>query len=209
MLHVGLTGGIASGKSTVARMLADEGAIVIDLDELTHAVQAPGGTVWTEIVRHFGEGVLKPDGTIDRRRLGEIVFADPERLALLNRLVHPAVFTLWRERLAQIRRESPEAVVLSEIPLLIEAGLKPQVDLVLLVYCSPEGQVRRLMERSGLSRGEADGRLAAQMPITQKPPLVDLVVVNEGDIDQTRERVHGVWQELLRRERQHRTAALP
>ena len=204
MLHVGLTGGIASGKSTVAGMLAAEGAIIVDLDELAHAVQAPGGAVWAGIVRHFGEGVLKPDRTIDRRRLGAIVFADPEKLAQLNRLVHPAVFALWRERLAQIRRESPEAIVLSDIPLLIEAGLKPQVDLVLLVYCSPEGQIRRLMERSGLSRQEAEGRLAAQMPITEKPPLADLVIANEGQVEQTREQVRRVWQELLLQERQHR-----
>lgn len=206
MLHVGLTGGIASGKSTVASLLAAEGAIVIDLDALAHAVQAPGGAVWGEIVRHFGEGVRRPDGTIDRRKLGEIVFADPERLALLNRLVHPAVFARWRERLAQIRRESPQAIVLSDIPLLFEAGLRPQVDLVLLVYCPPAGQVRRLMERGGMSRREAEARLAAQMPIDRKRPLAEVVIDNGGPLAQLGGRVREVWQELLREERRRREA---
>ena len=206
MLHVGLTGGIACGKSTVASLLAAEGAIVIDLDELAHAVQVPGEVVWSEIVRHFGEGVLNPDGTINRRKLGELVFADPGRLALLNRLVHPAVLTRWQERLAQIRRESPQAIVLSDIPLLFEAGLKPQVDLVLLVYCSPAAQIHRLRERSGLSRREAEGRLAAQMPIAEKPPLADMVIDNGGPLAQTGERVREVWQELLREERRRREA---
>jgi carbonic anhydrase len=204
MLNVGLTGGIASGKSTVARMLADEGAVLIDLDALAHRVQAPGGPVWSGIVRHFGEGVLNPDRTIDRRRLGEIVFADPERLALLNRLVHPAVFALWRERLAEIRRERPEAIVLSDIPLLFEVGLKPQLDLVILVYLPPEEQIRRLMERGGLSRTEAERRLSAQLPIAGKLPLADIVIRNEGAVDQTRRTVRGVWQELLREERRRR-----
>jgi dephospho-CoA kinase len=209
MLNVGLTGGIASGKSTVARMLADEGAILIDLDALAHTVQAPGGAVWNEIVHHFGEGILNPDGTIDRRRLGEIVFADPERLALLNRLVHPAVFALWYERLAAIRWESPEAIVLSDIPLLFEVGLKPQLDLVILVYLPPEEQIRRLMARGGLSRGEAERRLLAQLPIAGKLPLADIVICNEGAVDRTRETVRGVWRELLQEERRRRATGAP
>lgn len=112
MLNVGLTGGIASGKSTVARMLVEKGALLIDLDELAHEVEAPEGDVWRKIVDHFGEGVLSADRTIDRRKLGAIVFADPSQLRLLNELVHPAVFEAWQGRLRELRQASSEAIVL-------------------------------------------------------------------------------------------------
>ena len=141
MLNVGLTGGIASGKSTVARMLAEKGALVIDLDEIAHAVEEPEGPVWQEIVHHFGRAILGADRAIDRRKLGAVVFGDREKLELLNRLVHPAVLTEWQRRIAEIRAARPDAIVLSDIPLLLEAGLKPLVDLVLLVYLPPEEQI--------------------------------------------------------------------
>ncbi len=201
MLNVGLTGGIASGKSTVARMLAELGAIVIDFDEIAHDVEAPGRPVWKAIVEHFGEGILGEDRTIDRRRLGAIVFADHEKLALLNRLVHPAVLAEWEARIDRIRRERPEAVVLSDIPLLVEAGLRDRVDWVLLVHIPQEEQIRRLMERNGWSREEAEARLASQMPIDEKVPWADRVVRNDGPIEQTRRAVLELWEELVRRAR--------
>ncbi len=197
MLNVGLTGGIASGKSTVARMLAELGAIVIDLDEIAHEVEAPGMPAWKAIVDHFGEGVLGEGRTIDRRRLGAIVFADREKLALLNRLVHPAVLAEWEARIERIRREQPEAVVLSDIPLLVEAGLRDRVDWVLLVQIPPEEQIRRLMERNGWSREEAAARLASQMPIDQKLASADRVIRNDGPIEQTRRAVLELWEELV------------
>ena len=204
MLHVGLTGGIASGKSTVALMLAAKGAMLIDLDELAHAVQAPEGEVWREIVRHFGLEILSPDGRIDRGRLGKCVFADRKKLDLLNGIVHPAVFGQWQERLDEIRKRRPEAIVLSEIPLLIEAGLKPTVDLILLVYLPPEGQIARLMARDGYSREEAESRLAAQMPIGEKLAYADIVIRNDGSLEQTRRAAAEVWEELKKRERRIR-----
>jgi dephospho-CoA kinase len=204
MLHVGLTGGIASGKSTVALMLAAKGALLIDLDELAHAVQAPEGEVWREIVRHFGLEILSPDGRIDRGRLGKCVFADRKKLDLLNGIVHPAVFGQWQERLDEIRKRRPEAIVLSEIPLLIEAGLKPTVDLILLVYLPPEGQIARLMARDGYSREEAESRLAAQMPIGEKLAYADIVIRNDGSLEQTRRAAAEVWEELKKRERRIR-----
>jgi dephospho-CoA kinase len=137
MLNAGLTGGIASGKSTVARMLVEKGALLIDFDELAHALEAPEGPAWREIVRHFGESILAADGTIDRRKLGAAVFADREKLDLLNRIVHPAILEEWRKRLDEIQKTHPDAVVLSDIPLLIEGGLMPMVDLVILVYLPP------------------------------------------------------------------------
>ena len=170
MLNVGLTGGIACGKSTVARMLVEKGAILIDFDDLAHAVEEPEGPVWRGIVSHFGEGILLPDRQIDRRKLGAIVFEDREKRDILNRLVHPAVFAEWRKRLGEIEKTRADAIVLSDVPLLIEAGLKTMVDVVLLVYLPPEGQIRRLMARNGFTRKEAERRVAAQMPIGEKIP---------------------------------------
>src|SRR4030043_1642244 len=137
MLKVGLTGGVASGKSTGARMLEEKGAVLIDLDELAHTVQESGKPVWREIVRHFGREILRPDQTIDRCKLGAVVFAERAKLELLNRLVHPAVLAEWRKRIEEIRKTRPDAVVVSDIPLLIEAGLTPMADGVLLFYLFP------------------------------------------------------------------------
>ena len=204
MLNVGLTGGIASGKSTVSRILAEKGAVLIDFDEMAHAVQDPGGPVWREIIRHFGREMLLEDGTIDRRKLGETVFADREKRELLNRLVHPAIFEEWQRRLAEIRARRADAIVVSDIPLLIEAGMKEMVDLVLLVCITPEEQIRRVMARDGFSREEAERRLAAQMPIDEKLRSADIVIRNEGSPEETRWAVSTVWMELNIREKRRR-----
>jgi dephospho-CoA kinase len=204
MLNVGLTGGIATGKSTVAWILVEKGARLIDFDELSHAVEEPEGPVWKEIVRHFGEGILRADRTIDRRKLGDIVFADREKLDLLNRVVHPAVFQEWHRRIEEIRTVQPDAIVLSDIPLLIEAGVKPMIDLILLVYVPPEEQIARLMARNGFSREDAEKRIASQMPIGEKLPHADLVVRNDGSPETTRKALNAIWTELIKRERLRR-----
>ncbi|MCE5264000.1 MAG: dephospho-CoA kinase [Deltaproteobacteria bacterium] len=199
MLNVGLTGGIASGKSTVARMLVEKGAILIDFDELAHALEMPGEPVWQEIVDHFGEGILQPDRQIDRQKLGEVVFSDPREREVLNRLVHPAVFAAWQERLREIEKSGKDAIVLSDIPLLIEAGFEPMVDVVLLVYISPEEQIGRLMGRNGLTREDAEKRVASQMPIGEKVGRADIVIRNEGPPAETAPVVDRAWEELCRR----------
>ena len=204
MLNVGLTGGIATGKSTVARILVEKGARLIDFDELSHAVEEPEGPVWKEIVRHFGDEILQADRTIDRRKLGDIVFADREKLDLLNRLVHPAVFQEWYKRIEEIRTVQPDAIVLSDVPLLIEAGMKPMVDLILLVYVLPEEQIGRLMARNGYSREDAEKRIASQMPIGEKLPHADIVVRNDGSPEMTRKALNAIWTELIKRERLRR-----
>ena len=204
MLNVGLTGGIASGKSTVARMLAEKGAVTIDFDEIAHAVEDPGGPVWREIIRHFGEEILQGDRTIDRRKLGEAVFADRKKRELLNRLVHPVIFEEWQRRLAEIRARRADAIVVSDIPLLIEAGMKDMVDLVLLVYITPEEQIRRVMARDGFSREEAERRLAAQMPIDEKLRWADIVIRNGGALEETRRAVYTVWMDLNIRKQRRR-----
>lgn len=207
MLNVGLTGGIATGKSTVARILVEKGARLIDFDELSHAVEEPDGPVWKEIVRHFGEGILQVDRTIDRRRLGDIVFANRGKLDLLNRLVHPAVFKEWHRRIEEIRKVQPDAIVLSDIPLLIEAGMKPMVDLVLLVYLPPEEQIARLVVRNGYSREDAEKRIASQMPIGEKLPFADIVIRNDGSPETTQKALNDIWAELIKRERRRREKA--
>jgi dephospho-CoA kinase len=204
MLNVGLTGGIASGKSTVARMLADKGALLIDFDELAHAVEEPEGAVWHEIVHHFGSDILASDRTIDRRKLGAVVFGNREKLELLNRLVHPAVFAEWQRRIAEIRAARPDAIVLSDIPLLFEAGLKEMVDLVVLVYIPRKEQIARLTARNGYHREEATSRLASQMPIEAKLPAADIVIRNDGPREETLRAVDDLWAELIRRERLQR-----
>jgi dephospho-CoA kinase len=199
MLNVGLTGGIATGKSVVARMLVEKGALLIDLDELAHKAQEPEGDVWREIVRHFGKDVLCADKTIDRPRLGSIVFADPSRLQLLNRLVHPAVFEAWQGRLREIRQINPAAIVLSAVPLLIEDNLMEMVDLVLLVYAPREKQLLRLIARNGYSRHEAEIRIASQMPIEEKLSYADIIINNEGSEEETKRTLTDVWEELKQR----------
>ena len=207
MLNVGLTGGIATGKSTVARILVGKGARLIDFDELSHAVEEPEGPVWHEIVRHFGDKILHDDLTVNRRKLGDIVFANREKLDLLNRIVHPAVFKEWHRRIEEIRKVQLDAIVLSDIPLLIEAGMQPMVDLVLLVYLPPEEQIARLVARNGYSRKEAEKRIASQMSIEEKLPFADIVIRNDGSPEMTQKALNAIWAELIKRERHRREKA--
>jgi len=204
MLKVGLTGGIASGKSTVAWWLVEKGAIHIDFDALAHFVEEPDQPAWKAIVASFGRGILNDDRTISREKLGAIVFQDREKLKLLNGLVHPAVYAEWHCRLEEIGRQKPEAIVLAGVPLLFEENLQSLFDLVVLVYIPPEEQLRRLVARNGYGEEEARRRLAAQMPIADKIPLADLVVNNGGREDETRELVDRLWQDLLEREEHKR-----
>ncbi|MCX5829909.1 MAG: dephospho-CoA kinase [Deltaproteobacteria bacterium] len=201
MLNVGLTGGIASGKSTVAAMLVEKGAFHIDFDILAHGVEKPDMPSWRAIIDAFGPEIRNGDGTINRTRLGAIVFADQKKMAQLNAIVHPAVFTAWRRQLEEIKKEKADAIVLSDVPLLIEAGMKQMVDVVLLVYISPEEQLRRLVTRNGYTREEALSRLSAQMPIQDKLALADLIVNNEGSRNETQKQVATVWRELVCREK--------
>lgn len=196
MLNVGLTGGIASGKSTIAMMFRDKGAYVIDFDELAHYVEEPERPAWKAIVEYFGTEILNEDGTINRAKLGSIVFADREKLSRLNSIVHPEVFDEWRRRIEAIRRMDPHAIVISDVPLLIEVGMHQLMDVVVLTYATPEEQIRRLMERSGLSREEARERLSSQMSIDEKIPHADFVIDNRGSIENTRSLVDEVWKKL-------------
>ncbi len=204
MLNVGLTGGIASGKSTVAQMLVELGAVHIDFDVLAHRVERPGQPAWEEMVAAFGREILNGDETINRAVLGEVVFRDAARRERLNAIVHPAVFASWRRELEDIEKQSPHAVVLSDVPLLFEVGAEGMVDLVLLVYIPPAEQLRRLMLRNGYTRPEAEARLASQMSIDAKLARADLVIDNRGTREETRRRAAAVWEELRERELRRR-----
>ena len=200
MLSVGLTGGIASGKSTVAQMFVELGAHLIDFDKLAHEVQEPGKKAWQEIIKFFGDSIINRDDTINRNKLAQIVFTDKNKLTVLNNIVHPIVFKLWLERLDKIKRQEEQAIVLSDVPLLLEGKMQDLFDLTMLILISPEEQINRLIARNGLSRDEAQLRLNNQMSITEKIGLADIVIENQGDVSQTQKKVVEIWQQFKGRE---------
>ena len=205
MLNVGLTGGIATGKSTVVRMLVKRGARVIDHDGLVHTLQEPGQPVWKRIVETFGRDILDADERIDRKKLGALVFDNEQRRKVLEGIVHPAVLEEAQRQRDRIGKEDEQAIVLSDIPLLLEVGMQECFDLILLVYAPPEVQIRRVMKRNKMTREEAEARLKAQMPIDEKLKFADLVIRNDGTMRELEKRADEVWQELLARERQKRS----
>jgi dephospho-CoA kinase len=204
MLNVGLTGGIATGKSTVVRMLVGKGARVIDHDGLVHSLQEPGQPVWKRIVEAFGRDILDADERIDRKKLGALVFDSEQRRKVLEGIVHPAVLEEAQRRRDEIAHEHSQAIVLSDIPLLLEVGIQGLFDLILLVYAPPEVQIRRVMKRNKMTRDEALARLKAQMPIDEKLRAADVVIRNDGTMRELEMRVDEVWQELILRERAKR-----
>jgi dephospho-CoA kinase len=204
MLNIGLTGGIGSGKSTVSQFFLDRGAYLIDFDTLAHKVEEPGGPAWKQIVEQYGPEILNGDKTINREELGNIVFQDTKAREKLNSIVHPAVFEEWLIRIEDIKKGKDNAIVISDIPLLMEVGLQDYVDLTILVYISPEEQIRRIMTRNGYTREEAECRLNSQMCIDDKVPLADIVINNEGPMEETRKIVEKYWPEIIEMEREKR-----
>ncbi len=204
MLNVGLTGGIATGKSTVVRMLVKKGARVIDHDALVHALQEPGRPVWNRIVEAFGRDILDAAGRIDRKKLGALVFGNESRRRALEGIVHPAVLEEAQRERERIGKEDARAIVLSDIPLLLEVGMQGLFDLILLIYAPPEVQIARVMKRNSMTRDEAAARLGAQMPIDEKLKRADVVIRNDGTMKELHQRVDEVWEELLSRERAKR-----
>jgi dephospho-CoA kinase len=192
MVVIGLTGGIASGKSTVSRILRELGAPVVDADALVHELQRPGTPVTQAIVEAFGPEILRPDGTLDRAALGRIVFADAARRKVLEAIVHPAVRARMDEEIRRYQQAGHPAVVL-DVPLLIEGGTYRTVDRVWLVYVDGETQRRRLIDRDGLSPADAERRIAAQMSLEEKSAFADLVIDNRGTEGETRVQVEAAW----------------
>ena len=198
MLSVGLTGGIGAGKSEVSRLLVECGAVLIDADRIAREVVEPGTPGLAAVVDAFGAEVLTADGRLDRPKLGSIVFADPERLAVLNSIVHPLVGARSRE-LEEAAAE--DAVVIHDVPLLTENGLAPLYDLVIVVDASPETQLDRLVGRRGMTAQDARARMAAQATREQRRKIADIVIDNDVPLDELEQRVKDVWSELVHRAR--------
>jgi dephospho-CoA kinase len=192
MLRVGLTGGIASGKTTVAAMLRELGYHVIEADKIAHRLIEPGGAAYDEVVREFGPGVLTSDGRVDRAKLGAIVFADASRLTRLNAIVHPPVLDAQDRELDAIERAEPHAIAVVEAALLIEAGYAPKLDCLVVTWCTPEQQLARLTQKGAgreLTVEQARQRIASQMPVEEKRRMADEEIDCSGSLEHTREQV--------------------
>lgn len=201
MLRVGLTGGIGSGKSEVARRLVAHGAVLIDADVAAREVVVPGSRGLKRIVAAFGDDVLSPDGSLDRARLGEIVFGDPALRTKLNAIVHPLVRE-WMgaaERTAVQAADPPGPIVVHDVPLLAESRGKGGFDLIIVVDVPPELQIERLVSQRGMVQGQARARMEAQASREKRLEVADVVIDNSGSLDDLDHRVAEVWAELERR----------
>lgn len=205
MLKVGLTGGIAAGKSVVGEMFASLGAQVIQADEIAHQLMQPGQTVYQEVVAHFGAGILDSDGSVNRARLAEIAFGgpnNPSRVAELNQIVHPAVVRRQEEWMEQIGRRDLHAVAMVEAALILEADMAKLLDRLVVVTNRPEQRIerwaRRLKVDEETARREVTRRMAAQLPDEEKVKAADYVVDNSGSLDETRRQVGEIYAKLKR-----------
>jgi dephospho-CoA kinase len=216
MLKVGLTGGIASGKSIVGEMLVALGAHLVQADRIAHQLMLPGQPVYNEVVRHFGGAILNPDLSVNRAKLAEAAFgptrsaaeSEPSaapptassRIQELNRIVHPAVIRSQEEWMEEMGRQDPHAVAVVEAALIIEAGAAKRFDRIIVVTCSDQQRIARFAARQKLdleaARKEVERRMAAQLSEAEKAKAADYVIDNSGSLDHTRERVREVWQEL-------------
>ena len=196
MQVIGLTGGIATGKSTVSAMLKKAGAIIIDADTIARAAVNKGLPAYREIVDQFGAGVLLPDGEIDRNVLGDIIFNDPQKKQLLNSIVHPRVSREIKRLLKQIEKTHPNSVAILDIPLLIEAGMHNDLGEVIVVYAPQHIQIKRLMQRDHISETDALARVCSQMPIAEKKKQATIVIDNSGTIENTRKQTLEIFKRL-------------
>jgi dephospho-CoA kinase len=195
MLRVGLTGGIASGKSTVASMFRDRDFPVLDADSLARELLEPGQPAYDEVVRDFGKETLAPGGAVDRKKLAAIVFTDPQKRALLNAILHPRIREIASKWFQALDRPGSPDFAFEDAALIMEAGLKNSFDCVIVCWCRPEQQIARLKER-GLSQQEAELRIAAQMPMDEKKKLADEVIDCSGSIPETEKQVGVVLEKL-------------
>lgn len=196
-LLVGLTGGIATGKSTVTGMLASPSVRVVDADALAREVVEPGTPAHARIVAEFGKGMLQPDGRLDRARLGEIVFPDPDRRKRLEAITHPAIRARFEQIMADLERQGFDGILIWDAALLVESGGHNKMDKVVVVTTDPATQLARLMARDGSTEEAARARTASQMPLAVKARVADYVIDNSGSREETEARVREVYRALL------------
>jgi len=193
---VALTGGIASGKSTIARRFAARGAVVVDADQIVRDVQQPGSPVLAAIAAEFGEGMLRPDASLDRAALGSAVFGDADAVARLNAIVHPAVRAESARRFAEAFAADAEAVVVYDVPLLVEARVHDPWELIVVAHAPADVRARRLVELRGMSETDAAARLASQVPDDARLAIADVVIDTTGSIADTERQVDELWERL-------------
>jgi len=196
LVIAGLTGGIASGKSTVSAFLEDAGAIIVDADKFAREVVQKDRPAWREIVDTFGQSILLPDGGINRILLGDIIFNDPAQKQILNRIVHPRVISETATRLAEIEKKQPGSVVILDVPLLIESGMDTGLSDIIVVYVPEPVQIQRLMIRDALTQAQALARIRSQMPIEEKKQHATIIIDNSGSRENTRSISLTVYQRL-------------
>lgn len=198
VLIVGLTGGIVSGKSTVARMFRQLGADIIDADNIARAIVQPGEKAWKNIVHYFGKEILKDNQEINRKELARIVFTDKEKLEKLNKITHPEIVAIIKNKIEEMRSKdsSDGTICIVEVPLLFEANLEGMMDKIIVVYLNREEQIKRLLIRNSLTQEEAINRIDSQIPLEKKLKKADYVIDNGASLGHTRIQVKQIWQEL-------------
>lgn len=192
-MRVGLTGGIATGKSTVSRMLASRGAAIVDADQVAREVVEPHTPGWRRIRERFGDRIIRPDGFLDRQALREVVFRDPQARKDLNGILHPLIRERMAEKADLLERERPGSIIVFDIPLLYESKLTHWVQKVIVVYVPESVQIHRLMEREGIGEEEALRMIRAQMPIEEKKRMADCLIDNSGSLEETERQVDHLW----------------
>ena len=193
---VGITGGFKSGKTTVAHILSNLGARVIDTDKLAHRALLPGTETYRRIVKGFGKRILNDNGRIDRRKLARVVFNDSKRLKLLNNIIHPYVKKELKKKLLEMKRDNLNTIVVVEVPLLFEAGMQQIMDKIIVVSASKNKQIERAKKDMSLSEDEIKKRIGVQMPMSKKKKLADLEVDNNGSIEKTKRQIEKIWEEI-------------
>jgi dephospho-CoA kinase len=197
MLIVALTGGIASGKSVVSSILEELGCTIHHADRVAHKIMEPEKPAWKKIVAHFGEKILNKDKTINRSRLGKIIFSDKKEQNFLNELIHPLVLKKKKETIEKLEKEGPNTIFVSEAALTIEAGFTDFFDKIIVVYCKKENQIERLMERDQISRKEAVNKLMSQMAPEEKLKYADYIIDTSGSLQNTVEQTERVYRNLM------------
>lgn len=196
MLIVGLTGGVASGKTAVSQVLKEEGAYIIDADRIARELVQPHKPAWNELIRVFGKEILREDGSIHRKKLADKVFADPKQRKLLNQILHPRIKEEMDRRTKEIGQKDPEAIVVIDAPLIVELGDHREMDKLIVVTTTQTQQIERLKDRDGAKPEEALRIVSSQMPLEEKVKLADFVIRNEGSLEETKNRAREVFKEL-------------